>query len=241
MASGRTAAEATLLATRYNAETVRTVLAAQVAIDILHAARHSTPSCRSSRDTLVTRVDSVKLQKQRYDAGLISEYELQLAQAERASVAASIPPLERAIAQTEAALATLAGRSARAVFTPMIARGGPDDEAAIGPRCRSGCRRTCSRGGPTSGRPKRNSRQPTPASTEARAQYFPSLLLTGVYGSESSDLSNLFSGPAVVWSIAGVFCSRSLTEGASAPGRCRHSAPAAARDEYVQNRAIGIS
>ena len=38
---------------------------------------------------------------------------------------------------------------------------------------------------------------------EARAQYFPSLLLTGFYGSESSDLSNLFSGPAVIWSIAG--------------------------------------
>ena len=48
---------------------------------------------------------------------------------------------------------------------------------------------------------------------EARAQYFPSLLLTGVYGSESSDLSELFSGPAVIWSIAGRRCSPSLPPG----------------------------
>jgi len=33
-------------------------------------------------------------------------------------------------------------------------------------------------------------------------QYFPSLILTGRYGSESSDLANLFSGPALVWSVA---------------------------------------
>jgi multidrug efflux system outer membrane protein len=38
---------------------------------------------------------------------------------------------------------------------------------------------------------------------EARAQYFPSLALTGRFGSESGQLSNLFSGPATVWAIAG--------------------------------------
>lgn len=37
---------------------------------------------------------------------------------------------------------------------------------------------------------------------EARAQYFPSLILTGRYGSESSDLANLFSGPALILSLA---------------------------------------
>ncbi len=35
----------------------------------------------------------------------------------------------------------------------------------------------------------------------ARAQYFPNLALTASYGSESAALSNLFSGPALVWGI----------------------------------------
>ena len=35
----------------------------------------------------------------------------------------------------------------------------------------------------------------------ARADYFPSLSLTGSYGSESAALKNLFTGPAAIWSI----------------------------------------
>ena len=38
---------------------------------------------------------------------------------------------------------------------------------------------------------------------EARAQYFPAVALTARLGSESSELSDLFSGPAVVWTVAG--------------------------------------
>ena len=37
---------------------------------------------------------------------------------------------------------------------------------------------------------------------EARAQYFPRVLLTASYGSESRELSDLFSGPALIWSLA---------------------------------------
>jgi multidrug efflux system outer membrane protein len=36
----------------------------------------------------------------------------------------------------------------------------------------------------------------------ARAQYFPSISLTGLFGSASSMLSDLFSGPAKIWSFA---------------------------------------
>jgi len=35
----------------------------------------------------------------------------------------------------------------------------------------------------------------------ARANYFPSISLTGNFGSESGLLKNLFSGPAMIWSI----------------------------------------
>ena len=35
----------------------------------------------------------------------------------------------------------------------------------------------------------------------ARADYFPAISLTGGYGTESALLKNLFTGPAVIWSI----------------------------------------
>jgi len=35
----------------------------------------------------------------------------------------------------------------------------------------------------------------------ARADYFPSISLTALFGSESAALKNLFSGPALIWSI----------------------------------------
>jgi multidrug efflux system outer membrane protein len=37
----------------------------------------------------------------------------------------------------------------------------------------------------------------------ARAAYFPSITLTGFFGGESTQLSDLFSGPARVWSLGG--------------------------------------
>ena len=36
---------------------------------------------------------------------------------------------------------------------------------------------------------------------QARADYFPSLTLTGAYGFESAAMSSLFSGPAAIWNI----------------------------------------
>src|SRR5512139_1083153 len=89
LAAGTTAAQASLLGTRYSAETVRTVLAAQVA-NAYFQLLSLDAELRLSRDTLATRVESVGLQKQRFDAGLISEYEVRQAEAERATVASSI-------------------------------------------------------------------------------------------------------------------------------------------------------
>ena len=87
--SGSNAADAQLLATRYNAETVRTVLAAQVATTYF-ALRAFDAELQITRDTLGTRGENVKLQKQRFDAGLVGDYELRLSDAERSAVAAQI-------------------------------------------------------------------------------------------------------------------------------------------------------
>ncbi|MGA2404738.1 MAG: TolC family protein, partial [Syntrophobacteraceae bacterium] len=47
----------------------------------------------------------------------------------------------------------------------------------------------------------------------ARALYFPTISLTGAFGTASSDLSNLFSGPARMWTYAGSFTGPIFTAG----------------------------
>jgi multidrug efflux system outer membrane protein len=48
----------------------------------------------------------------------------------------------------------------------------------------------------------------------ARALYFPAISLTGLFGSASAELSNLFSGPAQTWSFAGSLAGPLFTGGA---------------------------
>jgi multidrug efflux system outer membrane protein len=202
LAAGTTAAQSTLLGTRYSAETVRTVLAAQVA-NAYFTLLGFDAELRLSRDTLATRVESVLLQKRRVEAGLIGDYELRLAEAERATVAASVPPLERAVAQTEAAIAVLAGRSARAVFTPVVARGAELRVDDAGPVVPEGLPSDLLARRPDIRQAEADLVAANARITEARAQYFPAIALTARLGSESSELGDLFSGPALAWSVAG--------------------------------------
>jgi multidrug efflux system outer membrane protein len=46
----------------------------------------------------------------------------------------------------------------------------------------------------------------------ARSAYFPSLGLSGLYGSDANQLSNLFSAPALLWSI-GVSATQTIFDG----------------------------
>jgi multidrug efflux system outer membrane protein len=50
----------------------------------------------------------------------------------------------------------------------------------------------------------------------ARAQYFPTISLTGTFGNASAELSKLFSGPAQVWSFTGALAGPIFTAGAIA-------------------------
>ena len=194
------AAQDDLLASRYARETVRTVVAADVARTYFQLLA-ADAQFELLNDTLRTRNEAVTLQRDRYQGGVIGDYDLAQAEAERAAVASDVAGAQRAVAQFESALAVLLGRSPREVFAPKVDRdvhmiwlmsvptlpaGLPSDMLARRPDIRNveaqlaaGNRRI----------------------DVARADYFPSLSLTGSYGSESAALKNLFSGPAVIWSI----------------------------------------
>lgn len=194
------AARSELLSTEYARQTVRTVVAAETARSYFGLLA-ADAQLMLLRDTLKSREETVALQADLYQAGMIGDYDLSRAQAERAAVAADVALAERIVANNESALAAILGRSPREVFSPQIGRdvtqvrllgvpgvppGLPSDMLARRPDVRQ------------------IEAQLAAASLRidaARAQYFPSLSLTATYGTESAALSNLFSGPALVWSI----------------------------------------
>jgi multidrug efflux system outer membrane protein len=199
--SGRAAADADLLATRFAAQTVRIALAAQVATAYF-ALRALDAELALTSATLATRDENVRLQLRRREAGVASEFEFAQAEAERAAVATAVPPLERAAAQTAAALALLAGRSARAVFTPQVARGIDLDKLDPGPEVPPGLPSDLLERRPDVRRASAALVAADARLAEARAQYFPSLALTASFGGESAALSDLLASPARVWSVA---------------------------------------
>ena len=194
------AAQNDLLASQYGRETVRTVVAADTArfyFNLLAA----DAQLALLQDTLKTREESVVLQTERYEAGIIGDYDLATAKAERSNVAADVAVAKRAVAELESALAALLGRSPREVFTPDVARSVAMSWGTVVPTIPSGIPSDI-----LARRPDIQQAEAQLAAADmridvARADYFPSLSLTGSYGSEAAGLRNLFSGPALIWSI----------------------------------------
>ena len=198
--SGLLASTNDLYAARYYRETVRIAVAGDVA-NAYFRLRAADAELVVLEETLKLRTDTVKLQRDRFEGGLIGEYDLRSAEAERSAVVADIARTKQAIGQLEAAVATLTGRSPRAVFTPEILRGSTIEEVTDVPELPSGLP-----SGLIERRPDIRRSEALMAASDlriqqARADYFPSLTLTGAYGVESAALTSLFSGPAAIWNI----------------------------------------
>jgi multidrug efflux system outer membrane protein len=196
------AAQNDLLASQYAREIVRTTVAAQVA-QTYFSLLATDAQLKLLQDTLGTREETVKLQKDRLEGGVIGQFEFSQAEAERAAVVADIAVTKRAIAQYESALAVLLGRSPKDVYTPIVKR---DVEVA-----RLLAVPTIPEGLPSDileRRPDIKSVEKELAAADiridvARADYFPKISLTGSYGTEAGALANLFSGPSLIWALAG--------------------------------------
>ena len=194
------AAQNDVLASQYARETVRTVVAAEVArafFGLLAADAQR----RLLRDTLNLRNETVRLQTDRAQAGVIGDYDLATARAERAAVLADIAITERAIAQYESAIAVLTGRSPRDVFTPVVARSETPAALIDVPSVPAGLPSDMLTRRPDVRQVEKSLAAASLRIDRARADYLPSVALTGALGTESAALSGLFSGPSFFWSL----------------------------------------
>lgn len=193
------AARAELLATTAARETVRIALTAEVTQSYYAIVAYDA-QLAATRKALALRADNLRLQRIRADAGLINEFALRQLEAEVAAAQAQLPSLERRRTAEELALGVLLGRSPRALINASI-------ERAVGTA------RPASPVIPTDLPSSLLLRRPDVVAAEqrliaanarigaARATLFPRIGLSGYLGSESAALTNLFSGPAQIWSL----------------------------------------
>jgi multidrug efflux system outer membrane protein len=88
------------------------------------------------------------------------------------------------------------------VFTPVIARGATIEAATSVPRLPEGLPSELLQRRPDVRRAEALLASSELRIQQARADYFPNIQLTGTYGFEGSSLANLFSVPALAWSLA---------------------------------------
>jgi len=201
------AAQANLLATEEARRGVLLSLVATVANSYL-LLRGLDEQLAIADRTQKAYADSLKLMQYKFQYGRVSEMEVEQAKARYQTAAAQIPATKRDIATLENALCILLGRA-----PGPVERGKPIFEMVL-PEVPAGVPSELLERRPD----VRQAEQLLVAANAqigaARAQYFPSISLTGSLGSASSELSNLFRGPANSWSYAANVAGPIFTGGA---------------------------
>ncbi|WP_460043688.1 efflux transporter outer membrane subunit [Pseudomonas sp. S2_H01] len=216
-------ARADLLASEEGRRSVVLTLVASVASSYIRL-RDLDRELEIARITAKARAESFDIFKLRFGAGTISEMELAQNQSEYERTLASVAQLEPLVAQQENALTILLGRNPGPLLRgrdlmqltlPSVPSGLPSDLLQQRPDLRQA--------------------ELTLISANARigvakAQYFPTISLTGLLGSVSNQLSNLFTGPAAAWSY-GVAASVPIFTGGGIAGQVRQA-------EAIQQQAL---
>lgn len=218
----QSAARAELLATEAARDTVKMTLAADV-VQGWYALAALDQQLADTRRSLETRNAAFALQKRRFDAGMISEFELRQLDSEVAAAEAQLPVLERRRLAQHTALAVLLGRTPREITEERAGRSLAASTAASSATSSAANSAAAARAPDAAAVPlvvpaglpsELLLRRPDIVQAEqrmiaanariavARAAVFPSITLTGFLGSQSAGLSDLFSGPAGIWSLA---------------------------------------
>jgi len=190
------AAQAQLLATEQAKRTVILSLVSLVANSYVQLLNYD-KQLAVTRATLETRSESVRINGLRLQAGLIGELDYQQAVAEYQNAAVQVPLLERQIAQQENAISLLLGRN-----PGKIARGPTLDQLAL-PQVPAGLPSDLLERRPDILDAEQQLIAANALIGVAKAAFYPNIALTGLLGTASTELSDLFDGPSKTWQFAG--------------------------------------
>lgn len=193
-------ARAGLLNTEYGREATKLSLTGDVARGYFGLIA-SAEQLASARDTLRNREESLRLERLRFDAGESDEFTYKRAEADTAATRVSVHQLELDLVTRTNALGILLGRSPKDLVDAAISVQSVSLPAAV----------TLPAALPSAVMERRPDIGAAEAALEgaaadigvARAQMFPSISLTGLFGSISTELGDLFTKPAEAWSASG--------------------------------------
>ncbi len=188
------AAGAEALASRFGRDSVRLALIGQVANEYLTLRSHDA-EVAVSQETVTSRENSLRIVQARLDAGASSALELAQAENSLATAQSQLSQLKRLRALSESQIALLTGQPGLRIapnLTPL----------PLPPVPPAGLPSTLLEARPDVRQAEEKLVAANARIGVAKAAYFPAISLTGVYGSESMALSNLFTGPAGIWSAA---------------------------------------
>jgi NodT family efflux transporter outer membrane factor (OMF) lipoprotein len=183
------AARASEASARFDLESVRTSVAAEVATNYIDT-RLAQARLEIARSTLSTQDENLQIAQWRVQAGLVSSLDVEQARAQRAQTASSIPLIESSYVQAVARLGTLTGQAPGALRAELekvgpiprgpanIAIGIPADTLRRRPDVRSAERQLAAA---------------TARIGVAQASLFPALSISGNLNSEAATIGKLGS------------------------------------------------
>lgn len=164
------------------------------------------------------RMATARLRQREREAGSGSEFELRRAEAELAQADSQLAAPQRQRSALEGTLALLSGRRAAELVTDEPARAPLSAAAPAAVPLPAGDAAAMLLERPDVQRAERTLAALQADVAAARAATLPAVRLSGRLGSDARELSQLFSGPAFVWSlVTGV--SQSLFDGGAAQAR----------------------
>jgi outer membrane protein, multidrug efflux system len=163
-----------------------------------------------ARATAKSRGESYELFKLRFEGGVISLLELSQNRSQYEEALASIPPLEKAIVQQENGLSVLLGRN-----PGPIVRGKEIDQFVL-PAIPAGLPSELLERRPDLRRAEQDLIAANALIGAAKAAYFPTISLTGLFGYASPSFSNLFNSQNKSWQYSAPITMPIFTAGAIA-------------------------
>ncbi|MGA7293101.1 MAG: efflux transporter outer membrane subunit [Terriglobales bacterium] len=190
------AARATLLANKWAQEEVKATLVANLATAYFQL-RELDLELEISKRTFSSRSDSLHLTQTLEQHGIDSLLDVRQSEQLVYTAATEIPDFERQIAEQENAISILLGNN-----PGDVPRGLKLTEEPHAPEVPAGIPSSLLERRPDIREAEQNLIAANAQIGVARAAYFPQISLTGSAGFESPALSDLFTGPAGIWTLA---------------------------------------
>ena len=189
------AARAEALASRFGRDSIRLTLLGQVANEYL-ALRSNDAQLAVTQDTLISREKSLKIVQARLDAGSASALEVAQALSSYTAAQSQLSQAKRLRAISESQLGLLTGQPGLKIASGRL------EQLPLPPTPPAGLPSTLLEARPDVRQAEEKLIAANARIGVAKAAYFPTISLTGLYGGESMALSNLFTNNATIWSAA---------------------------------------